>query len=148
MEELINVLQKEQNTLNALIGATKQEQEAIVNKNMELLQMSIKEKERLEKQLQALEEERIRLTGNKDFTTLLQAASDKAEILQALRQSLKKSLLELKHLQTTNTILLKTELAYFNVLKELLNANSPHYDAQGKLSKTSSEPNTMITHRA
>jgi len=148
VEKLLAVLEKQQDTFAELIGATKQEQEAIVNKNMELLQESLQAKERLEKQLKELEEERISLTGDKDFLTLVQAAGDKAETLQALRRSLKESILELKHLQTTNTLLLQTELAYFNVLKDLLNADSAHYDAKGKLTKKSAEPNTVITHRA
>lgn len=148
MENLLQVLQKEQSILDELIAVTKREQEAIINKNINDLQQSLKEKERLEKQLQELEQERVNLTGDKDFAGLLKSAGPHAENLQILRQSLKNSLLELKHLQTTNTLLLKTELAYFNVVKELLNTNSTHYDAQGKLTKTSAETNTMFTQRA
>jgi hypothetical protein len=54
--------------------------------------------------------------------------------LEALRQSLHNQLQELKHLTTTNNLLLKTELACFLAVQEALGLQSTYTD-KGTLTK-------------
>ncbi|MGI6658927.1 MAG: flagellar export chaperone FlgN [Dethiobacteraceae bacterium] len=134
MEQLVNVLKKQQQLLDQLLGLTKQEQEAIIARNTELLKISLKEKEQLTAELQRLEKERCALTGTQNCRSLAAAAGEQAELLEALRQSLHNQLQELKHLTTTNNLLLKTELACFQAVQEALGLQSTYTD-KGTLTK-------------
>jgi len=149
VEKLLRVLKKQQHTLNELIGISKQEQEAIMARNIELIKASIKQKNELQKQLIELEKERQALTDATNLSSLADtAAGDKKEVLEALRHSLKNSLQELKALNTTNTLLIKTELAYFDFLKEKVFPTIKQYDNKGNVSNKKQEDNTIVSHLA
>ncbi|NLZ92743.1 MAG: flagellar protein FlgN [Firmicutes bacterium] len=148
MEKLLNLLERQQHTLNELIGVTKQEQEAIIAHNVDCVRASIKQKEELQRQLVELEKERQMLTAESRLSNLAVAAGDKKALLDALHHSLKNSLQELKTLNITNTLLIKTELAYFDFLKEKVFSTTKQYNDKGTLNSKPQDSNAVVSHLA
>lgn len=148
MEKLLQILEKQQHTLNKLIGITKQEQAAIIAHNLDCVKSSLKQKEELENQLVELESQRQTLAEASKLKHLTATAGEKAAVLEARQHSLKNSLQELQSLNTTNRMLIKMELAYFDFLKEKIFPSTIHYNEKGSLDQKQHEDQTVISHLA
>jgi flagellar biosynthesis/type III secretory pathway chaperone len=113
MKELRALLQEQQSVFTSLVTATLREREAIIHRDLETMQAVLAEKNALQSALYVLEEKRLAQAGENTLKEIIATCpgAQKQEF-QDLYTSLKKTTRELEQLNTTNAVLIKTELAY------------------------------------
>ena len=132
MSREIAVLCDIRDTLLQLQKVSKEERQAVINNDARLLEQACRQKEKLEKDLIRLEEKRLALIKERTASELAAKAGGNAGKLQLLAAEIKNLLREVHALQTTNKLLIQSELALWEQVKAILFPQHVSYTAAGK----------------
>lgn len=146
MNKLVAVLQQQLETLQNLVSITKQEQQAIIKRDIQMLQSICSEKAALQNSLEHLEKERYILAAGRSLTELAKETGDNK--ILTLRKPLKDVLQELRNMQMTNNLLIKNEFAYWNQLKSAFFSQNTPYTASGVLAAKGNQAKQLISQLA
>ncbi|MCW3488756.1 flagellar protein FlgN [Dethiobacter alkaliphilus] len=135
--ELIENLSEQLSIINTLTETTRREREALISRDIELLQNCRQEKDKLQENLLLLEQKRSALCHEQTLQEIAAAPEAPSDKLLDLRRQLKTALRLFKSEHDTNIIIYKHEMAYFNTMREAISTkmNAQHYTNKGAIAK-------------
>ncbi len=149
MKQLITNLEQQKTILHELSTLLLEERDAIISNDSTLLIELLQNKEDYQAALNALEQNRLLLSGEQTLNQIAESADEKdRRLLLSLAEELKNKIRELHSINDTNMILLKHNLAYFSHLRKTLvpEQRFAPYDKKGYLRQ--SADNILISKLA
>lgn len=146
--ELLSNLHEQIDVINTLTQLTHREREALINRNIPLLQSCRLEKEQLQENLTQLEHIRSGLCRGLTLREIAAEPDAPAADLLDLRSTLKTALRELKSEHDTNIIFYKQEVAYLGLIRKAIGqeSNASHYTKNGAMARQNES--AMLSKRA
>ncbi|UNC91718.1 flagellar export chaperone FlgN [Candidatus Contubernalis alkaliaceticus] len=148
---LLVLLKEEKEKLIQFIDITRREGEAIAGHNLTALQQFLGEKARVKKELKALEEERLAITGEMKLVELMELFPEgRREELAVLGKEMKEKAWELQQLSEMNILLLKSGLAYINKMQESLSPErkAKQYGKDARFNRKQQGTNFLVSSYA
>jgi Mg2+ and Co2+ transporter CorA len=146
--ELLSNLLEQIDVIKTLTLLTRRERDALVNRDIPLLQSCRQEREQLQKNLAQLEQQRISLCRGLTLREIAAEPDAPAAELLHLRSTLKTALRELKSEHDTNTLFYKQEVAYLSLIRKAIaqETNAPNYTKNGAMAPQNKS--AMLSKRA